>query len=96
MSLVTDVTVILVDHRDRARLEELFREHEGIDAEPVDTQGSKVAGAYTYAFGLNYATTELLDALRAGPWANGTVVFIDSEAEDERTVKLFGAKGWST
>lgn len=92
MSVVTDVTVILGcgEHEDRARLVALFREHEGIDAAPVDTQGSKVPGVETYAFGLNYAKIELLDALIEGPWEDGTVVFIDSESDASPRIKVFG------
>ena len=92
MSVVTDVTVVLVDHRDKPKLGTLFMEHEGIEVEPVETQGSKVPGSYTYAFGLNYAKPELLEALLAGPWADGTVVFIDSEMESERQIKVFGPR----
>lgn len=99
MSYVTDVTVILTDWHDKARLKSIVQYWAGFTPAAVELSGPNCTGCDTYALGLDYALPELLDALLAGPWSPGTVVYIHDEGWVRPQITVFGAEpvgGWAS
>lgn len=94
MSYVTDLTLIFPNRHDAQQFEKVYHEHTGDDVIELPSGGSKGTHNRVYTFGLNYVlgrAPNLLDVLEKGPWANGTVLYVHHEADDEPTVKVFWA-----
>jgi hypothetical protein len=95
MSLVTDVVFVTPKYADRGtakeRFQELFRtlytryEDRWIP-QPAGDGGTKASGAVVFHLGVNYLDGELKEALVAGPWPKGTVLYIDEEDSDHPEV----------
>lgn len=85
MSVVTDVVFVACFKPDVARFVELVSElywHGEHTPRPQQDDGPKVSGATVFNFGFNYASDELLAALRAEKWSSHAVLWIYHEARD--------------
>lgn len=91
MSLVTDVVFVtptwVKQGEAGKRFQELFatlytRYTNRWIPQPAEDGGTKVSGATVFHLGVNYMDTELKEALIAGPWPKGTVLYIDEDDSD--------------
>lgn len=85
MSVVTDVVFVAFYRPDADRFAALVSEHYWNGEHtprPQEDDGPKVPGATVFNFGFNYASDELIAALRAEKWESHTVLWIDQEAHD--------------
>lgn len=99
MSYVTDVTVILTDWNDKARLESIVQHWAGFTPLAAEPSGPNCTGCHAYVLGLDYAAPALVDDLLGGPWAPGTVVFVEDESWIRPQIRVFGAVpsgGWAS
>lgn len=98
--MVTDVVLIIphfpYDARDRFNA--LTTAHLGHPIEPHEESG-KSSGQLVYHLGANYMQAEFRDALIAGPWPDGSVLFMHHENDDRPLIKVFGKEpddGWAS
>lgn len=94
MSNVTDV-VFVASYRDADRFAQLVSEHywNGKHTpKPLEDGGPKASGAQVFNFGFNYATEELLTALRDEKWTGHTMLWIRSEHCDGPEVWVDGKR----
>ena len=93
MSVVTDVVFVASYREDADRFAAIASEHYWNGEHtptPQEDDGPKVSGAIVFNFGFNYASDELIAALRAEQWKDHTVLWIYYESNDGPEIYVDG------
>lgn len=93
MSYVTTVVFATDDDWAAARYEQIIREHynryeQPYQISPTEQDGPKYGPGEVYYHGFNFLNQEVLDLLRAEPWPDSTILWINCEGETGPEVRV--------